>query len=209
MKTHYPNTYLVWDLETTGLEKESCKILEIGCMHVVDGKPTDRKSWLLNHGIEIPEKITEITGITKEMVDKDGVDPVKAIKEFVDIILIYQSGAHVTHNGMKFDIDWLAYHVAKTLGWTVGQHKDFLEALRKSAIDTAVFVKAEKLGSHRWWNESFEDFANRVMNVFAKGVKYNLGLCCEERGLNVEGLAQHRSLGDVMMTHMVYQDLIK
>jgi len=58
-KLHYPTTYLVWDLETSGLEKETCKILEIGCATVHDCQIVERKSWVLNHGIEIPAPVSE------------------------------------------------------------------------------------------------------------------------------------------------------
>lgn len=209
MKTlHYPTTYLVWDLETSGLDKETCKILEIGCAIVRDGEITERKSWVLNHGIEIPANITEITGITSELIAAEGKDPKQAMQEFLDILLSDQDGAHLTHNGMRFDIEWLAYHVAKTFGWTVGQHKDFLTQLYRNALDTAVFIKAQKLGMGRAWNETFKNFADRVMNTIAKGVKYNVAICCEELGIDKEGLVQHRALGDVELTHRIYQKLI-
>jgi len=209
MKTEYPSTYLVWDLETSGLQKENCQILEIGCARVdFGGQIKERKSWILNHSIEIPEKITEITGITKELIDKEGVEPKAAFKEFLDIILSYQDRAHLTHNGIRFDIEWLAYHIAKTFGWTVGQHKDFLNVLHNTAIDTAVFMKAKKLKMDRKWNESYSDFAKRVMNVFAKGVTYNVKVCCEELGVDMENIAQHRALGDVELTNEIYKKLM-
>ena len=207
-KLHYPTTYLVWDLETSGLEKEACKILEIGCATVHDGQIVERKSWVLNHGIEIPANITEITGITAELIAAEGKDPKQAMTEFLDILLSNQDGAHLTHNGMRFDIEWLAYHVAKTFGWTVGQHKEFLEQLYRNAIDTAVFVKAGKLDMPRRWNETFKDWADRVMNTFAKGVKYNVAICCEELGVDRAGITQHRALGDVELTHEIYKKLL-
>lgn len=207
MQIKYPTTYLAWDLETTGLDKEACHILEIGCATVHDGEIVERKSWLLNHGIEIPENITAITGITKELIDAEGVDPKKALEDFLNILLSNQEAPHLTHNGMRFDIEWLAYHVAKTLGWTVGQHKDFLANLYGRAIDTAVFVKARKLGMERGWNESFKDWTDRVMNTFAKGVKYNVAICCEELGVDVSKMTAHRALGDVELTHEIYKKI--
>lgn len=204
----YPKTYLVWDLETSGLDKETCKILEIGCMKVSNGEVVERKSWVLNHGIEIPENITAITGITKELIDKEGQDPKKALSEFLDVILADQDEAHLTHNGMRFDIEWLAYHVAKALGFTVGQHKELLAALYTRALDTAVFVKAGKLGMQRRWDESFKEWADRVMNTIAKGVKYNVAICCEEMGIDKTKVTQHRALGDVELTNEIYKKII-
>lgn len=208
MQVKYPTTYLAWDLETSGLEKESCHILEIGCAMVDNGQIVNRKSWLLNHGIEIPEGATNIHGIDKALIDAEGTDPKKAIEEFLGILLADQNMPHLTHNGMRFDIEWLAYHVAKTLGWTVGQHKDFLANLESRAIDTAVFVKAQKLGMDRGWNESFKAWSDRVMNTFAKGVKYNVAICCEELGVDTSKMTAHRALGDVEATHEIYKKLM-
>ena len=39
-------------------------------MKVVDGAITEQKSWILNHGIEIPLEITQLTGITPEIIQK-------------------------------------------------------------------------------------------------------------------------------------------
>jgi len=207
MNIQYPNTYLVWDLETTGLVKEECKILEIGCLTIIDGEIVDRRSWLLDHGVEIPEYITEITGITKDLIDKDGEDPRSSIENFLSILLSNQEHAHVTHNGLRFDIEWLAYHAAKTLGWTVGEHREFIDNLNSRAIDTAVFVKAKKIDMERQWNESFYDWGMRVMNWIFKGVKYNLALTCEELGVDTSKITAHRALGDCEMTHLIYQEL--
>lgn len=207
MKIEYPKNYLVWDLETTGLVKEECKILEIGLAIVENGEVVNRRAWVLNHGIEIPEKITELTGITKAIVEAEGRDPKTCFEEFINILLADQTMPHLTHNGMRFDIEWLAYHVAKALAWTVGQHKDFLEHLYSNAIDTAVFIKARKLQMPRRWNEGFKPWADRVMSVFAKGVKYNVAICCEEMGIDKTKVTQHRALGDVELTNEIYKKI--
>jgi len=209
MKIQYPTTYIAWDLETSGLEKEACKILEIGYAKVVGGEIVDTKSWVLDHGIEIPENIQALTGITAETIRTEGMDPKKAMEEFLSIMLSDQDMPHLTHNGIRFDIEWLAYHMAKTLGWTVGEHKEFLAQLNRNAIDTAVFVKAGKLNMDRKWNETFIDWANRVMNTFAKGVKYNVGICCEEMGIDRSTVTQHRALGDIHLTNEIYKKIMQ
>ncbi len=201
----YPNTYLVWDLETSGLVKEECKILEIGCITVHGGEIIERRNWILNWGIEIPQLITDLTGITKELIDAEGKDPKTCIEEFLSILLSNQEAAHLTHNGLRFDIEWLAYHAAKTLGWTVGEHKQFLDSLNQRAIDSAVFVKAKKLDMQRQWNETFHAWGMRVMNRIAKGVKYNVALCVEELGIDASKVTAHRALGDCEMTHEIYK----
>jgi len=57
------------DIETTGLGPEKAKIIEIGAVKYEAGTQTEIFSTLINPGtMEIPERITELTGITYEMV---------------------------------------------------------------------------------------------------------------------------------------------
>lgn len=58
--------YIALDLETTGLDPKKNKIIEIAAVHVKDGAVTERFQTLLNPGWRLPEKITELTGITEE-----------------------------------------------------------------------------------------------------------------------------------------------
>lgn len=61
-------TYVVFDLETTGLDVENDSIIEIGALKVRDGKVTDRFMEFLKPDVPISPMITGITGITNEMV---------------------------------------------------------------------------------------------------------------------------------------------
>lgn len=203
----WPREYLVWDLETSGLEKESCKILEIGWMRVTWGGSGECGSVILKHDIKIPAEITALTGISNELMEEEGVEPTKAIADFVT--MLGECAAHVTHNGMRFDIEWIAWHAAKALGWTVGKHRAFLERTRRSAIDTAVIVKAQKLGMPRMWNESFCDFSDRIMGIFAKGVKYSVGASCEHLEIDTSSTRTHRAAGDVKLTNLIYRRLLE
>lgn len=61
-------SYIAFDLETTGLSPETDQIIEIGALKVVDGKVAERFMEFVKPDQPISEKITEITGITNEMV---------------------------------------------------------------------------------------------------------------------------------------------
>lgn len=59
---------VVFDIETTGLSSSVDKITEIGAVKIKNGLVIDRYSTLVNPEIPIPYKITDLTGITNEMV---------------------------------------------------------------------------------------------------------------------------------------------
>ncbi len=61
--------YIAFDLETTGLSVEENQIIEIGALKVKDGKVAERFMEFVKPDEPISYRITEITGITNEMVE--------------------------------------------------------------------------------------------------------------------------------------------
>lgn len=69
--------YVCVDIETTGCRVKWDKIIEIGAVKVRNRKVVEVFSELINPGVEIPVFITELTGITNEMVEnKDTIEKV-------------------------------------------------------------------------------------------------------------------------------------
>lgn len=64
------NSYVCIDLETTGLNPKTDKIIEIGAVKVMDGKVTDTFSTYVNPGRKLEERIVELTGIVQHQVDE-------------------------------------------------------------------------------------------------------------------------------------------
>lgn len=62
------NDCVVFDFETTGLDANSCEIIEIGAVKVHDGKLSETFSCLIKPSKQIPSQITDITGISNDMV---------------------------------------------------------------------------------------------------------------------------------------------
>ena len=203
----YPSRYIAWDLETDGFNAAlGNHILEIGAALVVDGVITEKKSWLLNHNVEIPAHITAINTITKELLDKEGIDPKQALNEFFAFFKVGEP--HLTHNGIRFDIPFLVESANVIYGLSAAQKVDLAARLNATAIDTAVIVKGKKLELEQNWNETFKQYADRVMEIRAAGVKYNVALCCEELEIPTEGVQMHRALGDVELTHEIFKRII-
>ncbi|WP_313756530.1 PolC-type DNA polymerase III [Tissierella sp.] len=96
------STYIVFDIETTGLSPINDMITEIGAVKIKDGKVIDTYSQLINPERPIPELITKITGITDEMV-KDKPTIKEIILDFINFI---GDDVLVAHNA-TFDIGFI------------------------------------------------------------------------------------------------------
>ena len=95
-------TYVVFDLETTGFSAIKDKIIEIGAVKVEGGKITDRFSTFVNPGVPIPFRITQLTGITDQMVmEAPGIETV--LPQFLEFI---GEAALVAHNA-SFDVGFV------------------------------------------------------------------------------------------------------
>lgn len=68
LQTDFDAEYCVFDIETTGLSPQSCKITEIGAVIVKKGKVIDKFDTFTDPEVHIPENITKLTSITDEMV---------------------------------------------------------------------------------------------------------------------------------------------
>jgi DNA polymerase-3 subunit epsilon len=61
-------SFVVIDFETTGLDPEKDRIIEIGLACFADGAHVESKNWLVNPGMPVPAESTAIHGITDEML---------------------------------------------------------------------------------------------------------------------------------------------
>ena len=74
-------TIVVYDVETTGLDADSCEIIEIGAVKIQNGQITQKFQTLVKPKEKISNLITGITGITNDMVDN--APPIEVvIKDF-------------------------------------------------------------------------------------------------------------------------------
>ena len=102
--------FVVFDIETTGLNSHTNEIIEIGAVKIKAGRIVDRYSQLINPGRPIPYHITEITSITDEQVaNEPKINEV--IGKFVDFI---GDAVLVAHNA-PFDMGFIKRDIKKYL----------------------------------------------------------------------------------------------
>ena len=95
-------TYIVFDLETFGLNSHEHPIIEIGAIKVQGTRIVDSFSQLVNPGRPIPQKIQEITNITNAMVaDMPPIEEV--LPKFMEFV---GDATMVAHNA-KFDMSFI------------------------------------------------------------------------------------------------------
>lgn len=206
-KIAYPKTYVVFDFETTGLDPAKDKIVEVAALMVKDGEQVGTYQSLLNHDIDIPEAASAVHGITRELCAAEGKDPKSVLTELINIL--NQFPASVTHNGHRFDLPFLRSAMFQTSGLSLGEIETFNRRVLGTNIDTAALFKARKIDVERNWNEPFDSFAARVCEIRAFGVKYNVGACCDDLGIKVDGITLHRAAGDVHLTNEIYKALTR
>jgi DNA polymerase III subunit epsilon len=82
-----PKRFVVFDFETTGLNPELHEIIEIGATRVTPALDNyDTFQILIRPSKKISKKTTELTGITQEMVEKDGDSLKSALPQFLEFI---------------------------------------------------------------------------------------------------------------------------
>lgn len=118
--------YVVFDLETTGLNSHSNEIIEIGAVKLNGTRIVDRYSKFVKPEGKIPQKITELTGITEDMViDAESIETV--LLEFLDFI---GDATLVAHNS-NFDMGFIRRESKRVLN----------RELENSVIDTLTMAR--------------------------------------------------------------------
>ncbi len=151
------DTYVVFDIETTGLKKEVDKIIEIGAVKVKNGEIIDRYSTFVNPNREITAEITKLTGIDDSMVkDYDNEDVI--LPEFINFI---GNSVLVAHNA-GFDVSFIRqwavnndYVIDNTVVDTVELGRVLLPKLHNFKLDTICDALSVSLkGHHRAVNDA-------------------------------------------------------
>jgi len=144
--------YVVVDIETTGFSASSDRITEIGAVKIVNGVIIEEFNQLIDPGIPIPWRITEITGITSDMVAGK-----PAIEEVLPLFLEFCAGCAIVAHNARFDMGFIRFN-ANRLGIdcnfelldTVVMARRAFPHLHNHKLDTvARHLNIELIGHHR------------------------------------------------------------
>lgn len=104
MKLKLEKDLIVFDCETTGLSVSKDRIIQLAIIkYFADGRPPLERKRYINPGIPIPKEVTDITGITNEMV-KDQPSFSKLSKGLFELI---GDSDFCGYNSNRFDIPLL------------------------------------------------------------------------------------------------------
>ena len=144
------DSYVVFDLETTGFSPVANRIIEIGAVKVADGKITEKFSTFVNPQVPIPYRIEELTGINDNMVlDAPTIETI--LPEFLKFC---EGCVMVAHNA-SFDMSFIEENCRRlglerefTIVDTVALARVLMPQLNRFKLDTVAKALKISLENH-------------------------------------------------------------
>ena len=144
------DSYVVFDLETTGLSPDKNKIIEIGAVKVVDGAITERFSTFVNPEVPIPYNIEQLTSIKDDMV----LDAPR-IEEILPEFMKFCEGTVMVAHNAEFDTGFIRKNCERmglpfdfTIADTVALARILLPQLNRFKLDTVAKAVGVSLDHH-------------------------------------------------------------
>ena len=117
------DSYVILDLETTGLEAASARIIEIGMLKIVNEEIEKSYQCYILQEHKIPDMITHMTGISDEVLESEGIDEKRALEELQEFI----GSSTVVGYNIKFDMDFIGKLQAAGDGKPYQENKGHIE----------------------------------------------------------------------------------
>ena len=166
------------DIETTGLNPFAHDIIEIAA------KDNIGNQWqtLVKPTYKLPQKIVDITKITDNMIEKDGINPCDALKKMIDFIdgknLNCQTAKWIVgHNLIGFDWSFL-FNSCKKYKLILPSYVNLLDTYR--------------ISQYLLRDNDYQSF--------------KLNSLCDLFGIKSDGF--HRAMNDVYATEKLFNELI-
>ncbi len=132
------DAFVAFDIETTGLSRETDRIIEIGAVRFQNGRIVDTFNTFVDPERTIPQKIVELTGITDEMVQG-----APSLREAIETFLNFAGDRVLAAHNATFDVDFitrscreLGIDYAPTFIDTRNMSRGLLPTLKRFDLDT-------------------------------------------------------------------------
>lgn len=190
------DSFVVFDIETTGFGPVNDKIIEIGAVKIENGVVTDRFSRFINPYIPIPYEIEKLTGINDDCLKGEpGIETVLPL--FLDFI---KGCVLVAHNA-SFDTGFIAKKAEQlgiktdfTIVDTVSMARVLLPHIRNFKLDTVAKELDVSLENH---HRAVDD-ANATADIFLKFIEM-----LKEKNVNdLKSLNEMSRLSDELIKKM-------
>jgi DNA polymerase III subunit alpha, Gram-positive type len=178
------NKLFVIDFETTGLNIFHNNVIEVGIKLIGSNDHYTSLVMPRSENLNIPQRVVEITGITRDMVLNDGHSEHSVVENIFNYISSYRENNEtiylIAHNGYSFDFVFL-----KRL---VKGYNDNVNDNQKISLENFRFIDSMYLAKLLLVNE-------RVNQP---------GLC---QRYNIQNSQEHRAMGDVLSLEELYIEL--
>lgn len=209
----WPEDYLVFDLETTGLSPDSDLIVEVGWAEVAARKVVDCGSTLLDWArhpaidpYQLEDDLERVADrmrergsayhVTARRLREEGACPLEALDGFAELLdTVVADGMWVVgHNAAAFDAKFVESAVRRFCG------KPSWRFPRGRLIDTGMVEKGRLAGEPPPMIGGVPAWYERVGGL-RKKVSWSLAVACNERyGLNLSAEAAHAADADARAT---------
>ena len=183
-KTLEDTTFVVYDTETTGFNAASGdQMIEIGAVKIQNGAIIDRFDEFINPGRHIPDKITELTEITDEMVKDAGTEE-EVTKRFLE----WTGDAPMVAHNAKFDISFIESAMRK---YNLGEFKNtVIDTLELSRALDQGFARHSLSALVKRYNVPFDEESHHRADYDAEGTALVFHKMCQKLiGQNYEKIS--------------------
>lgn len=183
-------SFVVVDIETTGLSCANSKIIEVGAIKFEDWTPVEKFHTLINPGKHIPNDATEVNNITDEMVANS-----PTFAEIIECLDSFIGKSNIVGHNLAFDLKFL-YH----FGY------DFTSCKRKY-YDTLEIAQRTLKKPRMKWDKEWEEYT--INDNYDYDVEnYKLTTLCDYYKI-IDDTFAHRALTDAFATGLLFMNLAK
>lgn len=183
------SNFVALDLETTGLDPDKHRIIEVSAVRFINWEPVESFHTLIDPMVRIPKRITEINGITNEMIAGS-----PKFNQVIDSLSQFIGKDNIVGHNLIFDLRFL---------FCSGY--DFSTVKSRKYYDTLSIVKYVLSKDGKYWNseDGCYDYDYGKIDV----ENYKLTTLCDYYGIR-DNSGAHRALSDSLAVGKLFYHLV-